>query len=228
MKTFAYINTKGGVGKTTLCAETAVFSQSVLNLRTIVIDTDINGSMLDFACDRMEKCALPFPNTIGHCQSNIDKKIKMLRESGEYDVCLVDCHGDWDRLETNLMYEVDLIILPVIPDVKNIRPTIKVFEDRMNDIIKEREGQPEHMVLVNNISKKHSSEERRLISLIEKSSVNLCPKQVFTHKKCFRDTWKDGLTIMDVYINKLDDSYISAGINIREYMEHLFGQLEVE
>ncbi|NQY64763.1 MAG: ParA family protein [Alteromonadaceae bacterium] len=222
MKTIAFFNTKGGVGKTTITSEAAIFASENLSGRVLVIDTDINASLLDYAYDREHKHDMPFPEVTGHVQTNIDRLIKSLRNSGKYDYIIIDCHGDFDQLDKNLMYEADLVVLPVMMDEKSVRPTIKVIQEKILPIIDERAGELDYVILINNIKKNHGKLERNLISLIEQTGLNLCPKKILKHDAKFRDVWHAGVTMMEVYNNKMDASYENAGINLKLVLADIF------
>lgn len=113
---------KGGVAKTTLAGTLAVLAARVLKLRTLLVDADENRSALDWLGDAPDLDVAP----------GLDyPALRRMREatSSPYDLAVIDLPGARaGAFEAVLSAAVDLLLVPTLIDLMDIRPVVRVVE----------------------------------------------------------------------------------------------------
>ena len=126
MIAIAFLNQKGGVGKTTLA--TNVAGQLVsLGHRVILIDCDPQASALDWSSARQRQALFP---VVGYPKPSIHKDIGAI--AGEYDYAVIDSPPRQDAMAKSVMLAADLLVIPVQPspyDVWAAEETLKLVEE---------------------------------------------------------------------------------------------------
>jgi chromosome partitioning protein len=113
-KIIAFLNQKGGVGKTTLATNVAGFL-SLQKKRILYIDVDPQGSALDWHSFRQKE---PLFNIIGLPRPIVHKSIASLSEG--YDYVILDSPPRQDALAKSVIVAAGLIIIPVQPSPYDI------------------------------------------------------------------------------------------------------------
>jgi chromosome partitioning protein len=105
---YAFLNQKGGVGKTTLALHTAA-ELTGLGRRVLLIDADPQASALSWANCR-EK---PTFSVIGMAKPVIHREISLLR--ADYDDVVIDGPPRQDDVARSILMASDIIVIPLLP-----------------------------------------------------------------------------------------------------------------
>lgn len=102
------INSKGGVGKSTLSVNlaTALASQA----RVLLVDIDPQGSSLDWAAVRQAPAQF---TTVGYPRPNLHKEIGNMARG--YDYVILDGAGRGTDLARSAIMASDTVVIPVLP-----------------------------------------------------------------------------------------------------------------
>ncbi|MFK3740936.1 ParA family partition ATPase [Massilia sp. TN1-12] len=126
MKVIAFLNQKGGVGKTTLAIGIATFL-SRLGHRVLLIDADPQGSALDWAAARQGDPIFP---VVGLPRPTIHREIDQI--GADYDFVVIDGPPRVTDLARSAIMAADLVVVPVQPspyDVWAAEEIIKLIEE---------------------------------------------------------------------------------------------------
>ncbi len=120
----AFLNQKGGVGKTTLAIHVAA-ALAQRGCRILMIDADPQGSALAWAKNRAESSPARFP-VIGLPQATIHREIKEL--SIGYDHVIIDGPPRVFDVARSAVLASDLVIMPVTPSALDIWAVDEIIE----------------------------------------------------------------------------------------------------
>ena len=113
---------KGGVGKTTLAGTLAVLAARTLKLRVLLVDADENRSALDWLGDAPDLDVAPGLDYPG-------LRRMRGRPNAPYDLVVIDLPGARaGAFEAVLSAAVDLLLVPTLIDLMDIRPVLRVVE----------------------------------------------------------------------------------------------------
>jgi chromosome partitioning protein len=122
------LNQKGGVGKTTLAVHIAAgFAQR--NLRCLLIDSDKQGSALDWAANREEPPLFP---VVGLPKPTLHKEVDGLGRG--YEHVIIDSPPHANDVGRSVIMASDVIIIPVEPsplDVWATEGTVKLVKEAL-------------------------------------------------------------------------------------------------
>jgi len=126
LKVIAFLNQKGGVGKTTLAVGIATFL-SRLGHRVLLIDADPQGSALDWAAARAGDPMFP---VVGLPRATIHREIDQI--GADYDYVVIDGPPRVTDLARSAIMAAHLVVVPVQPspyDVWAAEEIIKLIEE---------------------------------------------------------------------------------------------------
>ena len=124
MEIIAFLNSKGGVGKSTIACNIAV--ESVLNKKkTLLIDADSQGSSMAFR-------ALRENNDIKAIAINTATIHKDIKAFSGFDTIIIDAGGRDTAVFRSAMLACDLMAIPVLPsqyDMWAANETLEILKD---------------------------------------------------------------------------------------------------
>ena len=129
MDIIAILNSKGGVGKTTIATNLAG-EMSARGLKVLLVDSTRQGSIMDWAEVRSEHDdlvdvateSLPSPKKLNGVK----------RRETTYDHIILDCDGRLDALIVSAVKVADAVIIPVRPnafDLWAVVPVIRIIKE---------------------------------------------------------------------------------------------------
>ncbi len=160
MKTIAFANLKGGVGKSTLAVHTAWYFAE-RNLRTLLIDLDPQGNssstLRDYAIDLkasqlFEETKIPVVGALPSCLASVpvDRKLGEVAKEGfgvlahfvdnvgqlskYFDVCVIDTSPAFDRRTEAALLAADYFATPVDVETYALEG-LGVFMDKAREIL---------------------------------------------------------------------------------------------
>ena len=126
MIAIAFLNQKGGVGKTTLATNVAG-ELVVRGNKVILIDCDPQASALDWSAARQRQALFP---VVGYPKPSIHKDIGVIANG--YDYAVIDSPPRQDAMAKSVMLAADMLVIPVQPspyDVWAAEETLKLVEE---------------------------------------------------------------------------------------------------
>ena len=146
----AFLNSKGGVGKSTLCILSALgLSQTRFNGRIKLIDTDSQKSSVSILNDINSKIELDYI-PFNHASPNLgvsllDQKLKAFTR--EEEIILIDTMAHPPRQLVNCVMQCNAILIPCNLSEIEIRATIE-FVKTLDGLKKVRGGGSPHLVIM--------------------------------------------------------------------------------
>ena len=113
----AFINTKGGVGKTTLTLEVATAMAAAGN-RVLVIDADPETGATKWQTDREDK---PLFSIVGMATSKLHREIPA--HAANLDYILIDAPPQNDSISKSALMAAECALIPVTPSMHDLRRT---------------------------------------------------------------------------------------------------------
>jgi chromosome partitioning protein len=122
-RVIAVANQKGGVGKTTVATNLVVESVA-RGKKTLLVDTDPQGSSMMFAAARAE--TRPVLRTVQIATPKVHVQVQQL--APEYDLVVLDCGGRDSAIFRSALVSATDVIVPVQPSAYDIWASESVFE----------------------------------------------------------------------------------------------------
>lgn len=129
MKTITFLNSKGGVGKTTLCANLAYAithstGLAAPNRKVILVDSDPQGSLRDWHNTNENQYITRYEQLIcADTRQSLLTSYRIANESG-FDFMLVDTAGRMHETVGCALSFTDLAIIPLQPSALDVWATI--------------------------------------------------------------------------------------------------------
>ena len=126
MTAIAFLNQKGGVGKTTLATNVAG-ELATRGKKVILVDVDPQGSALDWSAARKGQ---PLLAVVGLPKPSVHKDLGKIAQGYEY--VILDSPPRQDALAKSVMLAADLLVIPVQPspyDVWAAEETVRLIEE---------------------------------------------------------------------------------------------------
>jgi len=118
----AFLNQKGGVGKTTLAVHVAT-GLALGGARVLLVDADPQGSALDWAASRESEA--PFP-VIGLPKPALHKEVP--KHAANYDYIVIDGPPRLNDLARSAILASDLVLIPVQPSPYDVWAAREIVE----------------------------------------------------------------------------------------------------
>ena len=126
MTIIAFANSKGGVGKSTLC--TLIGSELAAHgSRVLILDADAQQSCLQWA-DRCRLAGTLPAGLVIEPIGKVQELTRRLNNSDDADVILIDVQGSMNDLLTTAIVASDLTLVPTKATVMEVVETVKLFE----------------------------------------------------------------------------------------------------
>jgi chromosome partitioning protein len=125
----ATLNSKGGVGKTTIATNLAAcFAAEGKDV--LLVDSDPQGSALEWKTKRPESAVSL--QIIGLPASNLHQEIRKLK--AKYEVVIVDCGGRITETLRAAAAVADFILVPTLPSLYDLAATQEFFAKVLNEV----------------------------------------------------------------------------------------------
>jgi chromosome partitioning protein len=127
MKTIAFVNQKGGVGKTSLAASIAV-AAAESGESVVALDLDPQASLA--AWGEQRTAAAPVVDRLGADKLAQLPQILQALEGRGFTLAVLDCPGTFSTATNLVMESIDLALVPARPtrlDIMATRPTIQAL-----------------------------------------------------------------------------------------------------
>lgn len=109
---YAFVNQKGGVGKTTLAVNVAA-ERARRGRRVLLVDADVQGSALDWQAQRGSLEHPPIVTVAGFPRDTIHREIGQL--GAGYDDVVIDAPPRVESTARAVIMAADVVVLPVQP-----------------------------------------------------------------------------------------------------------------
>lgn len=109
---YAFVNQKGGVGKTTLAVNVAA-ERARRGRRVLLVDADVQGSALDWQAQRGSLEHAPIVTVAGFPRDTIHREIGQL--GAGYDDVVIDAPPRVESTARAVIMAADVVVLPVQP-----------------------------------------------------------------------------------------------------------------
>lgn len=224
MKIISLINSKGGVGKTTLCVNLAAYTHKHIYVDTdkckntrshvLVVDADPQGSIRDWS----EAGGSENQIVIALDNKSLINNLESIGRSGGYDFVFVDTPGHMADISAAAIAISDMVIIPVQPSPYDLWATSDVV-----DIITQRQrisgGQPECRYLLNRCI------PNTLICKDVKEYLHTCVFKYFStgisQRVVYADTAHKGQTIFDSHNRTAIDEFLKLGDEMMGVIDEL-------
>jgi chromosome partitioning protein len=191
MKVVSLVQQKGGSGKSVLCRHLAVAGEQAGH-KTVIIDSDAQGTLRDWAEDRLKLHKLALPEVVVELSPNrkhLQAALDRIAGNGA-EIAFIDTPGSLDSpFAANAMAAADIVLVPLRPTPEDLKAFWPV-EERVVEARK-----PFHTVL-NQCPNTGKKLMRWIHERLARNKVPLCPIEIHT-KTLIPWSFKQGLTSLE-------------------------------
>lgn len=181
---------KGGVGKTTVAGSLAALAARVLKLRTLLVDADENRSALDWLGDDADIEVAPGLDyaALGRMRD---------ARTSPYDVAVIDLPGAragaFEAILTGAdgRPAVDLLVVPTLLEVMDIRPVIRVLEREVLPL------RVPSMLVLSRVPAEHMRRARQRKAELRARGITVADA-VVRRRVAFDEAVEVGTTVLDI------------------------------
>lgn len=213
MKIISFLNSKGGVGKTTLSTNLSRYlyiDNSIKQNKVLLVDADPQGSVRDW---NESGCQNEIHIIVADRKETLFKLPAYLKESG-YDYVIIDTPGKAQEITGSAIAISDLCLIPVQPSPYDLWASHDVV-----DLITARHtvtnGQPDTFYVLNRCipNTKISAEVKQHL---EEGEIQLMGKPIH-QRVVYSETARYGKTVFDASIDAAINEISRLGEQITEH-----------
>src|SRR6516225_1063720 len=187
MRTWSFVQQKGGSGKSTICTNVAVCGEEHDEM-VLIVDLDPQLSATLWRLERGTNSPLVL-------DGKPDKLTQIIDSASNLGVtlCLIDSPSKLDEIALAAIRAADLIVCPTLPDLFNLgslQDTVRLLEAA--------EKLPVTVGVINNVDK--AGGEARIgeaTAVMEKFEMTVCP-QVIRHRADFQTAAEKGKAVIEL------------------------------
>jgi len=208
-------NLKGGVGKSTISRNLAVyFAQK--GEKTCIIDTDIEQRGSSDWFERRDEEAIRVPVFPMSSTDGLPKDVKAHRHDG-YSVIIIDGVPQLGKVATKMLLISDLLIIPIRPSIEDLK-SFEKFLDRFEDAKAFRDEIPAYLLL--NMYKKQINEDKEVMEALDLFAEYdiLRMEAKVGDRVAHRTSSKYGLTALEWDDKKAKEEIVALGSEIENIL----------
>lgn len=203
------VNSKGGVGKSTIAAHLAVWLYD-LSFRTALLDADKQRSSSEWIAEVEPGITIRVANTHKNCISSAQE----LAQSNDF--VIFDAPGGLEDLSRTLLVIADLAIVPISPSILDVRSVVGAT-DVLRDAQAINGGRPEGILVLNKM-KTRGKISRQLLETAPGLGLRVA-KSVIRDLQIFCDAPQQGTVV-----TRLRDKSPRAAAELDALFTELLGQ----
>lgn len=212
-------NLKGGVGKSTISRNLAVyFAQK--GEKACIIDTDIEQRGSSDWFERRDEEATHVPVFPMSSTDGLPKDVKTHQKDG-YSVIVIDGVPQLGKVATKMLLISDLLIIPITPSIEDLK-SFEKFLDRFEDAKAFRDEIPAYLLL--NMYKSRINEDKEVMEALEVFAEYgiLRINTKIGDRVAHRTSSKYGLTALEWDDKKAKDEVKALGAEVETVLTKIF------
>ena len=212
LKTIAFLNQKGGVGKTMLSTNIACYMAKVSGLKTLLVDTDQQGTSRDWFSHGKR-------NDMDCIAMDRAQQLRSLNSFSQYDLSIIDGAPGLTETTTQTIKIADLIIIPVQPSPYDIWATSDLV-DLIEMSMPLRPRLKAYFLLQRKIPNTNISKDA--FSILKKHEL-INTLEVGTHQRvAYQEAAALGKSVIETNTNQQAvNEILTIGTTIKQLMEDL-------
>jgi chromosome partitioning protein len=213
----AFLQLKGGVGKSTLAENIAVAFAHNNKTKVKIIDCDLRQRTSSKWVARRNQNHADKKKVFSSIQEE-GLRDALVEDSKNYDVIIVDVQGkDSKNLRVSLL-TADIIYIPFIPSQNDIE-TIEELSDLLEDTLIQNKNRRTFYILNSCSSHYLDSTSTNADIFFKEYQHILSPSQVrITHRKAYRDASLEGLGVIETNDKKAQKEICNLRSEIEQYV----------
>lgn len=214
-------NLKGGVGKSTISRNIAVYFAKK-GEKTCIIDTDIEQRGTSDWFERREEDAIDVPVFPMSSTDGLPKDVKTHQKDG-YSTIVIDGVPQLSKVATKMLLISDLLVIPITPSIEDLK-SFEKFLSRYEDAKAFREEIPAYILL--NMYKSRINEDREVqeaLSIFSEYGIQKLETKI-GDRVAHRTSSKYGLTAVEWDDPKAKQEIMLLGEEIESILINLIAQ----